>query len=69
MQDADLGREEDEDQNTIFIDNLPSDEFDIRKQLVEVDKQIKMLEYLFFEEEDSEREENLKKITNVAIHE
>ena len=67
--------EEDEDahfsknDNTVFIDNLPSDDFEIKRMLKEVRKQIKLLEKAFFEEEDSEQEDALKQITNVAKHE
>ena len=64
---AELGEEEDED--AVFIDNLPNDEFEIRKLLKEVMKHAKLLEKQFFEDEDSEREDQLKKITNVAQHE
>ena len=45
---------------TVFIDNLPNDEFEIRRMLKEVKKHIKQLEKQFFEEEDSEKEEELK---------
>ena len=54
---------------TVFIDNLPNDEFDIRRMLKDVRKHIKQLEKQFFEEEDSEKEDELKKISNVAKHE
>ena len=64
VRDVDLGEECEED-DTIFIDNLPSDEFSIRRQLVEVKNYIRHYEQLFFEEEDSDREEELKRITNV----
>ena len=37
-QDADLGEED--DSNTVFIDNLPNDEMEIRKQIKLVDKAI-----------------------------
>lgn len=53
----------------MFIDNLPNDEFEIRRMLKEVKKHIKQLEKQFFEEEDSEKEEELKQINNVAKHE
>eukprot|EP00347_Sterkiella_histriomuscorum_P000277 403376498 len=66
--DADLGDEKD-DEDTIFIDNLPSDEFSIRRQLQDVKSYIKQFEMLFFEEEDSDKEEQLKQITNVQKHE
>jgi len=52
--DAELGEEEEE---TVFIDNLPADENEIKKMLREVKKHIKALEKQFFEEEDSEQEE------------
>lgn len=48
------------DDNTVFIDNLPNDEFEIRRMLKEVKKHIKALEKQFFEEEDSEKEDELK---------
>ncbi|CDW81830.1 mt-a70 family protein [Stylonychia lemnae] len=67
-QDADLG-DENEDPDTIFIDNLPSDEFEIRRQLQDVKRYIKQFEIRFFEEEDSEKEEELKKITDIGKHE
>ncbi len=54
---------------TVFIDNLPNDEFDIRRMLKDVRRHIKILEKQFFEEEDSEKEDELKKISNVAKHE
>lgn len=53
----------------MFIDNLPNDEFEIRRMLKEVKKHIKLLEKMFFEEEDSEKEDELKQISNVAKHE
>lgn len=56
-QDADLGDQEEE---TVFIDNLPSNEMDIRVMLKEVKKHIKILERQFFEEEDSDLEEEQK---------
>ena len=56
-------------EETVFIDNLPSDEFEIRRMLKEVKKHIKILEKQFFEEEDSEKEDELKQINNVAKHE
>lgn len=53
----------------MFIDNLPNDEFEIRRMLKEVKKHIKQLEKSFFEEEDSEKEEELKMINNNVKHE
>jgi len=52
----------------VFIDNLPNDEFEIRRMLKEVKKHIKTLEKQFFEEEDSEKEEELKMINNNSKH-
>jgi len=57
-----------DDEDTIFIDNLPNDEFDIRDMIKEVDSLIKKYEIKFFEEEDSDVEEELKRITNVNLH-
>jgi hypothetical protein len=51
---ADVGNEEEE---TVFIDNLPNTETEIRAMLKDVKKHIKFLEKAFFEEEDSEKEE------------
>ena len=58
-----------EEGNTIFIDNLPNDEFGMRKMIEEAKRLVVELERRFFEEEDSDREERLKTITNVAKHE
>lgn len=63
--DADLGEDE---EDTVFIDNLPQDEAEIKRMLREVKKHIKDLEKQFFEEEDSEQEEELKKV-NVSPEE
>ena len=65
---ADLGEEVDEG-NTIFIDNLPNDEFGMRKMIAEAKRLVVENERQFFEEEDSDREERLKTITNVTKHE
>jgi len=65
---ADLGEEQDEG-NTIFIDNLPTEEFGMRKMIAEAKRLVEELERRFFEEEDSDREERLKNITNVTKHE
>ena len=64
---ADLGEEADEG-NTIFIDNLPNDEFGMRKMIAEAKRLMVEYERRFFEEEDSDREERLKTITNVTKH-
>lgn len=69
-QEADLGEcDELGDSNTIFIDNLPSDPFTIRKTLVEARRLVKEQEIRFFEEEDSDKEVQLKSTTNVKHHE
>ena len=69
---ADLGDDDEAavlEGNTIFIDNLPSDVFSIQRMKAEAKRLIKQLEQQFFLEEDSDREENLKSITNVSKHE
>ena len=53
--------EGDEQEETVFIDNLPNEEHEIRAMLREVKRHIAILEKQFFEEEDSEQEEILKK--------
>lgn len=58
-----------EGDQTVFIDNLPNDDFEIRRMLKDVRRHIKQLEKQFFEEEDSEKEEELKQINNVSKHE
>ena len=63
--DAELGEDE---EDTVFIDNLPQDEAEIKRMLREVKKHIKELEKQFFEEEDSEQEEELKNL-NVEAEE
>lgn len=65
---ADQNDKEVEDEETVFIDNLPNDEFEIRRMLKEVKKHIKTLEKCFFEEEDSEKEEELKVLNNNSKH-
>jgi len=44
------------------IDILPNDEKELRFMLKEVKKSIRMMERQFFEEEDSDNEEELKKM-------
>jgi hypothetical protein len=51
---------EDEGDDTVFIDNLPKDEFTLRKTIEEVNYHIRDLEKQFFVEEDSEEEAELK---------
>jgi len=52
--------QEDEADDTVFIDNLPKDEFTLRKMIKEVNYCVRDLEKQFFEEEDSEAELELK---------
>ena len=66
---ADVERSGAKGEETVFIDNLPNDEYEIRAMLKEVKKHIKLLEKQFFEEEDSEKEEDLKQISNITKHE
>jgi 16S rRNA G966 N2-methylase RsmD len=49
-----------DESNTIFIDNLPQEDHEIRRMLKDVKRHIKELEKQFFIEEDSEQEEELK---------
>lgn len=56
-QSAASGNEADDN---VFIDNLPKDENSIRILLKDVNKHIRELEKKFFEEEDSQGEEELK---------
>jgi len=46
--------------DTVFIDNLPKDADSLRHMIKEVNKHIRDLERQFFEEEDSEIENDLK---------
>lgn len=56
----DLVEQEDEADDTVFIDNLPKDEASLRYMIKEVNYHIRDLERQFFIEEDSEVEEDLK---------
>lgn len=67
--DEEDGEKKKKKDETVFIDNLPTTTHEIHATLKEVRKQIKLLEKAFFEEEDSEQEESLKQIANVAKHE
>ena len=49
--------EDDEQCETVFIDNLPNEEGAIREMLTQCKKNIALLEKKFFEENDSEVEE------------
>ena len=64
-EDAELGEEE---EDTVFIDNLPQDESEIKRMLREVKKHIKNLEKQFFEEEDSEQDEEVKRSETHPSH-
>ena len=52
--------EGDEQEETVFIDNLPNDEISIKAMLGQVAKHIAQLERRFFEEENSDVEEEEK---------
>lgn len=54
-----MSREDDAD-DTVFIDNLPKDERSLREMVKCVNMNIRELERKFFEEEDSEVEDQLK---------
>lgn len=51
----------DEQEETVFIDNLPNDEIGLKKMLKDVKKNIIELEKQFFIDEDSESEDVIKK--------
>ena len=55
-----LVEQEDEADDTVFIDNLPKDEASLRYMIKEVNYHVRDLERQFFIEEDSEVEEDLK---------
>ena len=55
-----LQQQEDEADDTVFIDNLPKDEASLRLMIKDVNYHIRELERQFFEEEDSEEENELK---------
>jgi hypothetical protein len=53
---------------TVFIDNLPKEETAIRVMLKDVNKNIRILEKNFFEEEDSEEEEKfINKLKDLTV--
>ena len=52
--------EGDEEEATVFIDNLPNDEINIKAMIRQVKYHVKELEKQFFEEEDSDNEEEEK---------
>ena len=53
-----INQKEEELDDTVFIDNLPKDERSIRIMLKDVNRHIRDLEKKFFEEEDSEDQED-----------
>ena len=55
-----VSEEGDEQEETVFIDNLPNDEIAIKAMLVQVAKHIAQLEKRFFEEENSDVDEEDK---------
>ena len=57
---TDMDPNKDEADDTVFIDNLPKDTVNLKNMIREVNKQIRYLEKQFFEEEDSEIENDLK---------
>ena len=63
-----LEEREDEADDTVFIDNLPKDEQSLRLMIKEVNFHIRDLEKAFFEEEDSEAEQELKRNLTAAEH-
>ena len=57
---SDAKLEGDEQEETVFIDNLPNDEIQIKAMLTQVAKHIATLEKQFFTEENSDNEEEEK---------
>ena len=57
---ADAKLEDDEQEETVFIDNLPNDEQNIKIMLGQVSRHITNLEKQFFDEENSDIEEEEK---------
>ena len=55
-----LMEQEDEADDTVFIDNLPKDETSLKAMIKEVNQHIRLLGKQFFVEEDSEEELELK---------
>ena len=52
----------------MFIDNLPKDDWALKLMIKDVNWHIRDLEKKFFEEEDSEVEEDLKQNLSAAEH-
>lgn len=57
----------DEQEETVFIDNLPNDECGIKSMLNEVRRNIMMLEKQFLMEEDSDAEEDEKLLSELQF--
>lgn len=55
-----LNTKEDEADDTVFIDNLPKDEASLITLIKNIDLNIRVLEQKFFDEENSDVEEELK---------
>ena len=53
----------------MFIDNLPKDDWALKLMIKDVNWHIRDLEKKFFEEEDSEVEEDLKQNQNISAAE
>ena len=56
-------------EDTVFIDNLPKDDWALKLMIKDVNWHIRDLEKKFFEEEDSEVEEDLKQNQNISAAE
>ena len=56
----------DEQEETVFIDNLPNDEQGIKSMLIEVRRNIMALEKVFLMEEDSDAEDDEKLFESFA---
>jgi len=56
-------------EETVFIDNLPKDDWALNLMIKDVNWHIRDLEKKFFEEEDSEVEEDLKQNQNISAAE
>jgi len=58
-----------QEEKTVFIDNLPKDDWALNLMIKDVNWHIRDLEKKFFEEEDSEVEEDLKQNQNISAAE
>ena len=64
---ADANLEGDEQEDTIFIDNLPNDQPSINAMILEVKKKVRELEERFFEEEDSDFENDERELKKLDL--